>query len=206
MIQTDNIDIPPPTACNFPFQIYDIQNFCLDSLDLKSIDYFLAGEFSDLQNDYNVNRFRFWGATHSISYVSGQPAKSNWYIKGATDNIVYVRNTQNDAYYSTQDGSDPRQNNHPQREYNPSLTNGDAIFYIPIGGQDFTVYMENTGLHNITMEVYGLDPTQPLCRKKLVHGANHSYTIDMDLILKSSIKIIKINGNRYTETDTLSDY
>jgi Glycosyl hydrolase family 14 len=205
MFQTDNIDIPPSESCNFPLQIYDTHTFCLNSADLKSNDYYNAGEFSTLQNNYNTNRFRLWAMTHSISYIAGQPAKSNWYIKGATDNIIYVRNTQSIAYYSTQDNTDPRQNNHPERSpANPILN--DALMYIPIGGQNFTVYMENTGSYPITMEVYGLDPYQPLLQKKLVSGASHSYTINMSTITKTSIKIIKVNGNRTTDTDTLSDY
>ena len=78
--------------------------------------------------------------------------------------------------------------------------------YIPIGGQNFTVYMENTGSYNITMEVYGIDPYQRLLWKKLVPGASHSYTINMSAIQKSSIKILKVNGNRTTDTDASSDY
>ncbi len=200
-IQSSSNTITPPTGCVFPYQIYSIQQFCLSSGGIRTSAY-----------GYTYDAVKFthalWScATHSISYVTGQPSICDYTITGNTDGVVYVKNTQNKSYIA--DGGDMN-NNHPRYADNPAYVN-DSVFVLPIN-QSYTVAFtaKSSNAFSATVEYMDVNPSHDTIlafRRKMSTGGTvtASFSFDPSTLGTNFIRQIKINCNRTTETDSASN-
>lgn len=200
-IQTSN-NVLEPETCVYPFQIYPIQQYCMSSGSI------LYDNNSDNFDTLKNTHFVLYLATHSISYVSGQLTKANYTVKGNTDNIEYVKNTQYEGFYTDNvsiNMDSPYRNNHPEKRYGASVS---SAVVLPLG-QTYTIEMTNTTPSNaLTFLVQNLDinpagDSPTVYRKKLT--GTSSFTFNPNSVTTNYIRQVKINCNRTSTTDTDSD-
>lgn len=200
-IQSDTNVVTPPSGCVFPYQIYTIQQFCLSSGSIRTSAYGYL--YESVKNTHAL-----WScATHSISYVTGQPSICDYTITGNTDGVVYVKNTQNQSYIA--DGG-AMNNNHPRYVDNPAYTN-DSVFVLPIN-QSYTVAFtaKSSNAFSATVEYMDVNPSNDTVlafRRKMSTGGTvtASFSFDPSTLGTNFIRQIKINCNRTTETDSASN-
>lgn len=200
-IQSTTNVITPPDGCIFPYQIYPIQQFCLSSGSIRTSAY--GYNYESVKNTHAL-----WScATHSISYVAGQPSICDYTITGNTDGVVYVKNIQNQSYIA--DGGEMN-NNHPRYADNPAYTN-DSVFVLPIN-QSYTVAFtaKSSNAFSATVDFMDINPahdTFPAFRRKMSTGGTvtASFSFDPASIGTNFIRQIKINCNRISSTDTDSN-
>lgn len=200
-IQSDINVVTPPSGCIFPYQIYTIQQFCLSSGSIRTSAYGYL--YESVKNTHAL-----WScATHSISYVTGEPSICDYTITGNTDGVVYVKNTQNQSYIA--DGG-AMNNNHPRYVDNPAYTN-DSVFVLPIN-QSYTVAFtaKSSNAFSATVEYMDVNPSNDTIlafRRKMSTGGTvtASFSFDPSTLGTNFIRQIKINCNRTTETDSASN-
>lgn len=205
-IQSNNAVITPPANCNYPLQIYPIQSFCLNSSNILSDEY---DDNPALQEIMKNTHFKLWLPTHSISYVSGQLTLISYTVTGA-DGIVYVKNTQNQGFYTdnaTVNVESPYRNNHPLKQYSAVVTS--SIVLLPLG-QNYTIQMTNlTPTNQITFIVQNLDinpqADSPTVFQRKVSTTPSSFTFNPDVITSNFIRQVKFNCNRDSNTDSASN-
>ena len=205
-IQTDNAAVIPPTGCNYALQIYPIQSYCLSNSNILTDTY---DNDEALREVMKNTHFKLWLPTHSISYISGQLTLVSYTITGA-NNIVYVKNTQNQGFYTdnqTVNMESPYRNNHPLKQYSAVVTS--SIVLLPLG-QTYTIQITNlTPINQITFVVQNLDinpqADSPTVFQRKVGSTPSSFTFNPDVITSNFIRQVKFNCNRDANTDTVSN-
>jgi hypothetical protein len=134
--------------------------------------------------------------------------KVSYTVKGNTDNIEYVKNTQYEGFYTdnaTINMDSAYRNNHPDARYGSPVS---SAVLLPLG-QTYTVEMTNlTPSYAVSFIVQNLDVNpaadSPIVFRKKLTGT-HSHVFNPDIVGTNRIRQIKINPNRTSTTDTDSD-
>jgi hypothetical protein len=205
-IQSTNGVVTPPVGCNYALQIYPIQTYCLSNNNILTDAY---DNDTVLQDVMKNTHFKLWLPTHSITYISGQLTLVSYTVTGA-DGIVYVKNTQNQGFYTdnqTVNMESPYRNNHPLKQYSGVVTS--SIVLLPLG-QTYTIQMTNlTPTNQISFVVQNLDinpqADSPTVFQRKVGSTPSSFTFNPNIITSNFIRQVKFNCNRYTDTDTISN-
>jgi len=204
---SDDYGFTASSGCQYPLSLYTLHSFCLKDNSIKSFPYTNADGSTNSANfpTYQSTKVRILAPTHSITYTgsSGNLAMVKWRLVGQ-DGITYISNTQTAGWYYVMpdvNGNQPAQNNnHPDRRYIKTSAE-DAIYYLPI--QSYTIYMTNLTAFAVTFQVDFLNPSTMPFRKKLTSAmGEQSYTFSTSGIPYNELRQVKINCNRYEQTDS----
>ena len=201
---------PPTENCNYRYSpVGDgadwgtLSYFCLNSESISSTLYTDAQNLYAVKSEFYNTHIEISLPTHGVTYQGTTPVIVTYSITG-DDGIVYVRMTQTNGFIH--DSNSKLDNNHPIN-YNIVYTPHDARVYLPLN-KNYTITMTSIqGTFTAFGEVVGLNTGSiTKFRRKVSQGNSASYTFSANSIEQGgSIRILKLNCNRYIETDTWTD-